>query len=59
MALYTINYLDGHVENIPANSLEPVGSHYVGYTDGAAVAYIQSDCVRSIVRNADSETERD
>jgi hypothetical protein len=56
MASYRISYTDGETETVEAHTLEPSGSHYVGWAaDGSASAYIPVVNVRSIVRQDDNE----
>lgn len=50
MAGYTISYLDGDSQTVTADYLEPSQGQYVAFADGAAVAYIPIQNVRSVVR---------
>ncbi|MCX5407499.1 hypothetical protein OHA37_27000 [Streptomyces sp. NBC_00335] len=57
MASYLIKYLDGEDEVVQAETLERFGDQYIGFTDGASVAFIPRGNVRSIVRQ-DASDER-
>jgi hypothetical protein len=55
MARYLITYLDTCDEEITADYIELVSSHYTAYQDSKPVAYIPAGNVRSIIRQDDTE----